>query len=256
MTLVQSELFSVKGKTALVTGGARGVGLLIAQALVEAGATAYLTSRSPESAERAAAELSLLGECHPLSADLSSEAGCRTLAKDFTSCDDRLHLLVNNAGALHAAPLEEFDDAAWDTVLQVNLKAVFHLTKFLQTALNEAACPDDPARVINIGSVDGLHVPPVETYSYAASKAAVHHLTRHLAKRLAPRITVNAVALGPFESEMMEPDLATEIGRRTPMRRHGGLDDIAGIMQFLGSRASAYLTGAVIPVDGGIATTR
>ncbi|MEV0675053.1 SDR family NAD(P)-dependent oxidoreductase [Actinosynnema sp. NPDC050436] len=256
MTQHGSGLFSVEGKTALVTGAAKGVGALIAQALVEAGATVYLTSRDLEAAEKTAARLSVLGDCSALSADFVTEEGCRGLAEELSGRVDRLHLLVNNAGALHTAPLDEFDDAGWDTVLQVNLKAVFHLTKFLRPVLERASVAGDPARVVNIGSVDGLHVPSAEIYSYAASKAAMHHLTRHLAGRLAPRVTVNAIALGPFESDMLQDELAADIGLRSPMRRPGGIDDLAGIMGFLGSRAAAYLTGTVIPFDGGLSATR
>ncbi|WP_225726913.1 MULTISPECIES: SDR family oxidoreductase [unclassified Nocardia] len=248
------DLFSVRGKTALVTGGARGVGALIAQALVEAGAQVYLTSRDGVAAEKAAAELSLLGDCHPLTADVSSEAGCRALAADFGQ--QALHLLVNNAGVLHAAPLDEFDESGWRDTIAINLEAVFHLTKLLRPQLLSASTPDDPARVVNVGSIDGLRVPAAETYSYGASKAAMHHLSRHLATRLAPRITVNVIALGPFVSGMLDRDLALEIGSRTPMSRYGGIDDIAGIVRFLGSRASAYVTGTVISVDGGMAASR
>lgn len=247
------DLFSISGKVALVTGGSRGVGVLFAQSLVEAGARVYITSRDGVAAEKAAAELSLLGDCRPLAADLASEAGCRSLSEEFGRESDVLHLLVNNAGVLHSAPLDEFGEARWGETLAVNLEAVFHLTKFLRPQLGAASIPADPARIINVGSIDGLRVPAAETYSYAASKAAMHHLTRHLANRLAPRITVNAVALGPFVSAMVERDLAREIGSRSPMRRHGGIDDIEGIVRFLGSRASAYLTGSVVPVDGGMA---
>ncbi|MFF4426459.1 SDR family NAD(P)-dependent oxidoreductase [Streptomyces sp. NPDC001549] len=251
-----SGLFSVRGKSALVTGAAKGVGALIAQALVEAGATVYLTSRDMAAAEKTAARLSLLGDCVPLAGALATEDDCRALADRLGEHVDRLHLLVNNAAVLHTAPLDDFDDAAWDSALQVNLKAVFHLVRFLRPLLESAAVAGDPARVVNIGSVDGLHVPSAEIYSYAASKAAMHHMTGHLAGRLAPRIAVNAIALGPFESDMLQESLATEIGLSSPMRRPGGLDDLAGIIQFLGSRGSAYLTGTVIPFDGGLSLTR
>ncbi|UED88031.1 SDR family NAD(P)-dependent oxidoreductase [Streptomyces profundus] len=250
------ELFSVQGRTALVTGGARGVGALIAQALVEAGAEVYVTSRDVAAAEKTAARLSLFGDCFPLAADLATERGCRDLAESLGGRVDRLNLLVNNAGALHTAPLDDFDDAGWDTVLQVNLRAVFHLTRFLRPTLEAAARVGDPARVVNIGSIDGLRAPAAEIYSYAASKAAMHHLTLHLAGRLAPRIAVNALALGPFESAMSRDALADDIGRRSPLRRAGGLDDLAGVMRFLGSRSAAYLTGTVIPFDGGLSATR
>jgi NAD(P)-dependent dehydrogenase (short-subunit alcohol dehydrogenase family) len=171
--------------------------------------------------------------------------------------EDRLHILVNNAGATWGAPLESFDDAAWDRVLSLNVKAVFHLTKSLVPLLEAGASEEDPSRVINIGSIDGLRVPPLETYSYSASKAAVHQLTRHLARRLAPVITVNAIAPGPFPSKMMAATLAAhgdEIAANAPLRRIGRPDDVAGTAIFLSSRAGSYLTGAVIPVDGGIAT--
>ncbi|WP_378733911.1 SDR family oxidoreductase [Nocardia brasiliensis] len=250
---MNESLFSVQGKVALVTGGARGVGALIAQSLVEAGAQVYLTARDGMAAEKAAAALSLLGDCRSLVADVSSEAGCRALAEEFGAEEQALHLLVNNAGVFHAAPLDEFDETGWRDTLAVNLEAVFHLTKFLRPLLVAASTPDDPARVINVGSIDGIRVPAAESYSYGASKAAMHHLTKHLANRLAPQITVNAMALGPFVSDMLERDLALEIGARLAMRRHGGIDDIAGIVGFLGSRASSFITGTVISVDGGMA---
>ena len=164
---------------------------------------------------------------------------------------------MNNAGATWGAPLDEFDEAAWDRVLALNVKGVFHLTKFLVPLLEKAGTADDPARVINIGSIDGIHVPMLETYAYSSSKAAVHQLTRHLARRLAPEITVNAIAPGPFESKMMAATLdafGDQIAASAPLKRIGRPDDMAGTAIFLASRAGAYLTGAVIPVDGGIAT--
>ncbi len=166
-------------------------------------------------------------------------------------------MLVNNAGATWGAPLEAFDDAAWDRVLALNVKGVFHLTRFLLPLLRAAGTAEEPARVVNIGSIDGIHVPVLETYSYSASKAAVHQLTRHLARRLAPEITVNAIAPGPFESKMMAATLdafGDQIAAAAPLKRIGRPDDMAGAVIYLASRAGAYLTGAVIPVDGGIAT--
>jgi NAD(P)-dependent dehydrogenase (short-subunit alcohol dehydrogenase family) len=162
---------------------------------------------------------------------------------------------VNNAGVTLGASFEEFGVEEWDRVLNVNLKAVFFLTKFLFGLLDVAASNDDPGRVINVGSVDGMHIPPIENYSYTASKAAVHHLTRHLAKRLGPRITVNAVAPGPFESEMTNIELGNAMAARAPLRRIGRPEDAAGVVIFLASRAGAFVTGAVIPVDGGLVTT-
>jgi NAD(P)-dependent dehydrogenase (short-subunit alcohol dehydrogenase family) len=252
-----TDLFSIAGKTALVTGGSRGIGLMIARGYVEAGAKVYISSRKAEVCEEVAAELSKSGECIPLPADLSTEAECRRLADEVAEREERLHILVNNAGATWGAPIDEHDDATWDRVLDLNVKGVFHLTKFSRSLLEAGASVDDPARVINIGSIDGLHVPILETFSYSSSKAAVHMLTRHLARRLAPKVTVNAVAPGPFESKMMAATLAAagdQIAASAPLKRIGRPDDMAGIAIFLASRAGSYLTGAVIPVDGGIST--
>ncbi len=252
-----SDLFSIAGKTAVVTGGSRGIGLMIARGFVDAGAKVYISSRKADVCQQVAAELSAHGECIALPADLSSEEECRRLADEVGAREAQLHILVNNAGATWGAPIDEHDDAAWDRVLNLNVKAVFHLTKFLRPLLEAAATEDDPARVINIGSIDGIQVPLLETYSYSSSKAAVHQLTRHLARRLAPRVTVNAVAPGPFESKMMAATLATagdEIAASAPLKRIGRPDDMAGAAIFLASRAGSYLTGAVVPVDGGIAT--
>ncbi len=253
-----SDLFSVEGKVALVTGGSRGIGLMIARGFVEAGSRVYVSSRKADACEEVAAELSKVGTCAALAANLATEDACRRLAAEVADREDRLHVLVNNAGATWGAPIDDFDDAAWDRVLDLNVKGVFHLTRFLRPTLEAAATGDDPARVINIGSIDGIRTPVLETYSYSASKAAVHQLTRHLARRLAPRITVNAVAPGPFESKMMAATLEAfgdEIAASAPMQRIGRPDDMVGVTRYLASRAGAYLTGAVIPVDGGIAAT-
>jgi NAD(P)-dependent dehydrogenase (short-subunit alcohol dehydrogenase family) len=252
-----SDLFSIAGKTALVTGGSRGIGRMIATGFVEAGAKVYISSRKAEVCDEVAAELSKIGDCVSVPADLSTEAECRRLAEAIAEREDRLDILVNNAGATWGAPLGEFDDAAWDRVLNLNVKGVFHLTKFALPLLQAAGTADDPARVINIGSIDGIQVPMLETYSYSSSKAAVHQLTRHLAKKLAPTVTVNAIAPGPFESKMMAATLdafGDQIASSAPMKRIGRPDDMAGTAIFLASRAGSYLTGAVIPVDGGIAT--
>lgn len=230
---------------------------MIAGGFVDAGATVYVSSRSAEACDEVAAELSETGVCVSVPADLSTESGCRTLADEMTRRADRLDVLVNNAGNTWGAPLEEFGDAAWDRVLSLNVKGVFHTTKFLLPLLEAAAGEDDPARVINIGSIDGIQVPFLETYSYSASKAAVHQLTRHLAKKLAPRITVNAIAPGPFQSKMMAATLdafGEQIAAAAPMKRIGRPDDMAGAAIYLASRAGAYLTGVILPVDGGIAT--
>ncbi|HSL56791.1 MAG TPA: SDR family oxidoreductase [Acidimicrobiales bacterium] len=255
-----ADLFSIEGKTALVTGGSRGIGLMIARGFVEAGAKVYVSSRKAEVCEQVAAELSEIGECVALPANLSSEDECRRLADEIAAREDELHILVNNAGATWGAPMADFDDAAWDRVLDLNVKGVFHLTKFCVPLLAAAGTHDDPARVINIGSIDGIQVPLLETYSYSASKAAVHQLTRVLAKQLAPQhVTVNAIAPGPFESKMMASTLEAmgdQIAKSAPLQRIGRPDDVAGTAIYLSSRAGSYLTGTIIPVDGGIATTK
>jgi NAD(P)-dependent dehydrogenase (short-subunit alcohol dehydrogenase family) len=255
------DLFAVKGKTAVVTGGSRGIGLMIARGYVEAGARVYISSRKAEACERVAEELSRVGDCVALPADLSSEQECRRLAAAVGERERQLHVLVNNAGATWGAPsMEEFPSSAWDKVVDLNLKSPFFLTRAFLPLLEAAATDDDPARIVNVGSIDGLHVPPMHTYSYSSSKAALHHLTRVLAKELGPRrITVNAVAPGPFESKMMAATLeafGTEIAARAPLGRIGRPDDMAGVVVYLASRAGSYVTGAVLPVDGGIATTR
>ena len=254
------NLFSIEGKTALVTGGSRGIGFMIARGLVSAGATVYISSRKQDACERAAATLSTEGTCIPIAADVSTEAGARSLADAIAGREPVLHVLVNNAGANWGAPLAEYPDAAWDKVLALNVKGVFNLTRALLPLLERAVRPGDPARVINIGSIDGLRVPLLETYAYSASKAAVHHLTRVLAQQLAPkRITVNAVAPGPFESKMMAATLdkfRDSLVKTVPRKRIGEPEDMAGVAIYLASRAGAYLTGAVIPVDGGISTTK
>jgi NAD(P)-dependent dehydrogenase (short-subunit alcohol dehydrogenase family) len=252
-----NDLFSIAGKTALVTGGSRGIGLMIARGYVEAGARVFISSRKADVLDEVAAELSKVGECQAIAADLSTEAECRRLAEAVATRESRLDILVNNAGATWGAPLEQFDEAAWERALALNVKGVFHLTKFLLPLLEEAGSAEEPARVINVGSIDGLRVPLLDNYSYSASKAAVHMLTRHLAKRLAPRITVNAIAPGPFESKMMAAILESfgeQIAANAPLKRIGRPDDMAGAAIYLASRAGAYLTGAVIPVDGGIAS--
>ena len=252
-----TDLFSISGKTALVTGGSRGIGKMIATGFVEAGAKVYVSSRKAEACDELAAELSRVGECIALPADLATEPGCRALADALAERESMLHILVNNAGNTWGAPFEQFDDAAWDRVLALNVKGVFHTTKFMTPLLRAASGPDDPARVINIGSIDGIMVSVLETYSYSASKAAVHQLTRNLAKRLAPSITVNAIAPGPFEHKMMAATLEAfgeQIAANAPLKRIGRPDDMAGAAIFLASRASAYLTGALIPVDGGMST--
>jgi NAD(P)-dependent dehydrogenase (short-subunit alcohol dehydrogenase family) len=253
-----TNLFDVSGKTALVTGGSRGIGLMIARGLVDAGARVIVSSRKSADIEAAAQELSASGDCHAIAADISTKEGAQALADATRERFPSLDILVNNAGAVWGAPLEEFPAAGWQKILTTNVEGVFHLTVALLGELRASASAEDPARVINIGSIDGLRAPSVENYSYSASKAAVHQLTRHLAKRLASEhITVNAIAPGPFESKMMawaldDPELRSAVESEVPLGRIGRPDDVAGLTLFLASRAGAYLTGTVIPLDGGI----
>jgi NAD(P)-dependent dehydrogenase (short-subunit alcohol dehydrogenase family) len=252
-------LFDLSGKTAVVTGGTRGIGLMIARGLLEAGARVYISSRNADGCAAAERELSRYGTVTAIQADLSSEHECLRLAREVSEREQALNVLVNNAGATWGAPIEEFPAAAWDKVVDLNLKSPFFLTRAFLPLLEAAGTHDDPARVINIGSIDGLHVPSLPTYAYSASKAGLHHLTRVLARELGPRrVTVNAVAPGPFESKMMAATLEAfgeAIAAAAPLRRIGRPDDMAGVAVYLASRAGAYVTGAVIPVDGGLATT-
>jgi NAD(P)-dependent dehydrogenase (short-subunit alcohol dehydrogenase family) len=257
---VDDELFSIEGKVAVVTGGSRGIGEMIAGGFVDAGVRTYISSRKADVCDEVAARLSEVGTCVSLPHDLSTEEGVAALAADVAGREDRLDILVNNAGANWGAPLEEYPDGAWDKVMAVNVKAVYNLTRFLLPQLRASASDEDPARVINIGSVDGMRVPTTENYAYAASKAAVHMVTRQLAHQLVgDRITVNAIAPGPFESKMMAFVLDDPAGREAvadsvPLGRIGRPGDMAGTARFLASRAGSYLTGAVIAVDGGVAS--
>ncbi len=253
-----SDLFDVSSKTALVTGGSRGIGLMIARGLVHAGARVIVSSRKADDVRATAKELAELGDCHAIPGDVSTPEGAAELARATEARFQELDILVNNAGAAWGAPLEEFPPGGWEKVLHTNVQGVFDLTIALLPALRAAADAGDPARVINIGSIDGLRAPSVENYSYSASKAAVHMLTRHLAKRLAgEHITVNAIAPGPFESKMTAYMLDSQENRElieamVPLGRIGRPDDVAGLTLLLCSRAGAYLTGTVIPLDGGI----
>ncbi|HVB70000.1 MAG TPA: SDR family oxidoreductase [Acidimicrobiales bacterium] len=252
-----ADLFDVSGKIVLVTGGSRGIGEMIARGFVEAGAVVYISSRKAEVGNALAEDLSRVGVCVSIPADLSHEDECRRLAEEIARREDHLDVLVNNAGAAWGAPMADYDERAFERVLALNVKAVFHLTKFLRPMLEAAATPDSPARVINIGSIDGLRPPSMETYAYSASKAGVHQLTRHLAVFLAPRVTVNAIAPGPFESKMMHATLEAfgdQIAESAPMKRIGKPSDMAGAAIFLASPAASYITGVVLPVDGGLAT--
>jgi NAD(P)-dependent dehydrogenase (short-subunit alcohol dehydrogenase family) len=253
-----ADLFDVTGKRALVTGGSRGIGAMIARGLLEAGARVVIASRKEADLNATAAELASLGDVTAIPADLSKPDGAESLAAAVTERFPALNILVNNAGATWGAPLEDFPQSGWDRVIGTNVEGVFNLTTRLLPALRSAASAEDPARVINIGSIDGLRPSGLDNYSYTASKAAVHMLTRHLAKKLAAeQITVNAIAPGPFESKMMafvldSPEGRTAVEQSVPLGRIGRPDDAAGLVQFLASRAGSYLTGTVIPLDGGI----
>lgn len=253
------DLFSVRGKVALVTGGSRGIGEMIARGYVENGAKVYITSRKGSDCAALAEELSRFGECIPIAADLSRMDEIDRLAKEIEARESKLDILVNNAGASWGAPFGEFPEAGWDKVMDLNVKSVFFLTQRLVKLLEAAATPDDFARVINIGSIDGIHVSGIETYSYAASKAGVNHMTRMMAKFLADRhIAVNGIAPGYFPSKMTagisEEDARATL-EATPMKRRGRPEDMAGIAIYLASKASSFVCGSVIPVDGGYATT-
>ena len=253
------ELFSIKDKVALVTGGSRGIGLMIARGFVEAGARVYISSRKKEVCDGVADELSTIGSCVSCPADLSTSEGREQLFRTISSKEKSLNILVNNAGAAWGAPFAEYPENGWDKVMDTNVKSIFFLTRDLTPLLEKAARPGDPARVINVGSIDGLKVPTVENYAYAPSKAAVHHLTRVLAVRLGPRgITVNAIAPGPFESQMTKwllENYQKKIEADCPLGRIGSPPDMAGVAIYLASRAGAYVNGVTIPVDGGICIT-
>ena len=251
-----TDLFSIKGKIAVVTGGSRGIGFMIATGFVEAGATVYISARKASALEAAAKELSKKGKCIPVVADLSSEAGAKVLGDAIKAREDKVHILVNNAGATWGAPFEEYPDEAWDKVLNINVKGPFFVTREIMPLLKKAGTFEDPARIINLGSVAGFGTGGV-AFAYGASKAAIHQMTRNWAAQFAnDHITVNAIAPGPFPSKMMafitdndEARKAMESG--IPLKRIGTPEDAQGVTLFLSSRAGAYVTGVVIPLDGG-----
>ena len=251
-------LFSVRDKAVVVTGGSRGIGEMIAEGFVRAGARVYITARKAEALQATADRLAGLGTCVAVPADLGTAEGRESFAAAVREHEPAVHVLVNNAGVTWGAPIEDFPQQGWDKVLGVNVVAVFELTRLLLPELRAAATDGDPARVINIGSVDGFKPPSFESYPYSASKAAVHMLTRHLAKRLASdRITVNAIAPGLFPSKMtqfMFDQFEEQMLSTIPLGRPGSPEEAAGTAIFLSSRAGGYLTGAVIPVDGGVLT--
>lgn len=257
MSLKIDDLFSVAGKTVVITGGSRGIGEMIARAYVENGAKVILTSRKAADVEGLAKALG--SAATPIPADLSQMAEIERFAAAVEALTPKVDILFNNAGASWGAPFDDFPELGWDKIMDINVKSVFFLTQRLIKLLEAAATPQANARVINIGSIDGQHVSPIETYSYAASKAGVLHLTRMMAKNLAPRnIAVNAIAPGYFPSKMTAgiADMINEESLKvTPMARWGTPSDMAGVALFLGSQASAYLCGSTITVDGGYATT-
>jgi len=255
-TLMIGSLFSLKGRTALVTGGSRGIGLMIARGFIEAGAKVYISSRKADVCDAVAAELSAIGECISLPQDISTVDGCRRLAEAVAGQTEKLDILVNNAGAAWAADFEVFPESGWDKVMDLNVKSPFFLTQALHPLLARTASPEQPAKVINICSIDGITLNPLETYSYHASKSSLIYLTRRMAARLVrDYIVVSGIAPGPFASEMNRAarDQSEAVAARTPLRRIGKDEDMAGTAIFLASKAGDYVVGDTIAVDGGIA---
>jgi NAD(P)-dependent dehydrogenase (short-subunit alcohol dehydrogenase family) len=252
-----AELFSVAGKTAVITGGSSGLGLAMAEAYLRCGARVYITGRKADALEAARTELSSHGDVRSVQGDVADPAGVEALRAALAG-EDRLHVLINNAGITWGGPIEKFPPQAWDTVMGVNVKAPFVLTQAFLDKLQSAATPDDPARVINIGSVYGITSQVLTAWSYAASKAAIHQLTKVLAAELASRnILVNAIAPGFFPSKMThfmtsDESRMAEMRKMIPLGRAGSKDDIGALALYLGSRASSYMTGNVIPLDGGV----
>jgi NAD(P)-dependent dehydrogenase (short-subunit alcohol dehydrogenase family) len=249
------NLFNLNGKIALVTGGSRGIGAMIAEGFVRNGVKTYISSRKSDPCDKKAKELSKYGECISIPADLTDMNEMDKLVAKIKDKETKLNILVNNAGAAWGASFDDFPEIGWDKVMDTNVKSVFFLTQKLVDILETSASTSDPSRIINIGSIDGLGIPRAETYSYPASKAAVHQLTKVLANRLANRnINVNAIAPGPFESNMMAHTLeehGEQIKSSVPRGRIGVPEDMAGASIFLSSKASSYITGSIIPVDGG-----
>ena len=256
------NFFSVKGKVALVTGGSRGIGLMIAKGYVKSGVKVYISSRNSEVCQKVADKLSQHGECISIPTDLSNQEGVTSLSDKVKSLEPKLHLLVNNAGKTWGAPLEEYPMNSWEMVMRVNVSSPFQLTKELLPLLKKAGYREDPARVINIGSPAGSLAGGLNAYSYNTSKAALHHLTRVLAKELAKDfINVNTISPGPFPSKMTnfmvgEETFLESAGRSTPQGRSGKEGDMIATSLFLSSKGSSYITGALIPLDGGITLGR
>jgi NAD(P)-dependent dehydrogenase (short-subunit alcohol dehydrogenase family) len=253
-----TQLFSLKGRAALITGGSRGIGRMIAEGYLAQGARVYISARKAEACDQTAQELSAFGHCVSLPADVSTLEGAQALVDAYARHEDRLDILVNNAGAAWGAPYDEFPESGWDKVVDLNLKTPFFLTKALTPMLRKAAT-DHLAKVINIASIDGISVNPQETYSYAASKAGLIQLTRRMALRLAQdRIVVSAIAPGAFASNMNKEarDHADEIKGHIPAGRIGEPEDMAGAAIYLASRAGDYVMGSTLIVDGGVTHAR
>jgi len=253
-----NDLFSLQGRTALVTGGSRGIGRMIAAGFLRAGARVYISARKAEACDATAKELSALGPCVSLPADVSTLEGAHALVAAYLAREHSLDILVNNAGAAWGAPFDEFPEKGWDKVVDLNLKTPFFLTQALHEPLRRAAT-QRPAKVINIASIDGVSVNPQETYSYAASKAGLIHMTKRMALRLAEdNIVVSAIAPGAFASEMNRDarDHGDEIAARIPAKRIGTEEDMAGAAIYLASRAGDYVLGSTLIVDGGVTYAR
>jgi NAD(P)-dependent dehydrogenase (short-subunit alcohol dehydrogenase family) len=254
-----NDLFSLQGRIALVTGGSRGIGEMIAEGLLRAGAKVYISARKAAVCEATARRLSEFGPCIALPVDASGADGARNLAERYLAHESRLDILVNNAGAAWGEPFATFSEGGWDKVVDLNMKTPFFLTQALHGALKAAAAEGTPAKVINIASVDGMSINMQETYSYAASKAGLIHLTKRMALTLIhDNIIVNAIAPGAFPSEMNRDarDDTGELAEKIPARRIGNKDDMAGAAVFLASRASNYVVGSTLVVDGGITWSR
>jgi len=253
-----NNLFSLEGRVALVTGGSRGIGRMIAAGFLAQGARVYISSRKAQACEDTARELSATGTCIPLPADVSTVEGAHGLAAALTAREPALDILVNNAGAAWGESFDTFPEKGWDKVMDLNVKSPFFLTQALHPAL-KAAARARPAKVINIASIDGVSVNPMETYSYAASKAGLIHLTKRLALRLVQdNIVVSGIAPGAFASEMNRQarDHADEVARRIPAGRIGTDEDMAGAAIYLASRAGDYVVGQTLVVDGGVTHAR
>ncbi len=253
-----NDLFSLHGRTALVTGGSRGIGRMIAEGFLAQGARVYVSARKASACDEAAAEMCKIGPCVSLPADVSSVEGATALAAAFAEREDRLDILVNNAGAAWGAEFDLFPESGWDKVVDLNLKAPFFLTQALATQLR-AAAKVRPAKVINIASIDGVSVNPLETYSYAASKAGLIHLTRRMALRLIQdNIVVTAIAPGAFASDMNKDarDHGDAVSAHIPSGRIGTPEDMAGAAIYLASRAGDYVVGSTLIVDGGVTHAR